>query len=342
MKAAVMFPAESFPRYMEFPEPVAEGDDQVLVSVKAVAIKHFDRGRAAGRHYSSETPRTGGRVVGGDGICVLEDGNRVYAMGVSGMLAEKAVVHRGRMVRVPAGLSDAVAAALPNAVIGAAMGLRFKADVRPGDVVLINGATGFTGRLAVQIARHYGAGRIIATGRNAASLRELLALGADEVVPVGSRASGGSVEVGVLEASGASASSGGLGERIAAIHRITPIDVVIDYLWGETAEAILGCLKGNGDFTNKIRYVSVGAMTGDIIRLSAENMRSVNLQLAGSGLGAWTREQVGEFFSGILPEMFEMAASGKLSVKTTTVPLAEIGELWDREVGNGERLVVTL
>ena len=321
MKAAVMFPGESMPRYMDVPEPVAGGGGELLVSVKAVAVKHLDRSRAAGRHYSSEASSGEGRVAGGDGVCVLDDGRRVYAMGMGGMMAEKAVISSDRIVAIPPAVDDAVAAALPNAVIGSAMALRFKADVRPGDVVLINGATGFTGRMAVQIARHYGAGRVIATGRDAAGLQELLALGADEVV--------------VLTAAD-------LSDRIATIHRATPIGVVIDYLWGATAELIMGCLKGNGNFTNKIRYVSVGSMAGDVLRLSASNLRSVDLTLSGSGLGAWSREQVGAFFSEILPEMFDLAAEGRLVVRVRTVELAAIGDLWDREVGKGERLVVVI
>lgn len=318
-----MFPGESMPRYMEVPVPAAAAEGELLVSVKAVAIKHLDKSRAAGRHYSSsdEAPSGEGRVVGGDGVCVLADGSRVYAIGVSGMMAEQAVVDGRRMVPVPAGVDDVVAAALPNAVIGSAMGLRFKADIQPGEVVLINGATGFTGSVAVQLARHYGAGRVIATGRNEEALQALLALGADQVVSV---------------------ASGDFGARIAAIHRATPVDVVIDYLWGASAEVILGCLKGDGGFTNRIRYVSIGSMGGDVLRLSAAVLRSADIVLAGSGLGAWSREQVARLFSGILPEMFGLAAAGKLVVRTHAVGLAAIGELWEREARSGERLVVVI
>ena len=182
MKAAVIYHKGDLPQYSDFPEPVSKNENEVLVSVKAVAIKHFDKGRAAGKHYSSDAPKEGGRVIGGDGVCLLADGTRVYGMGVSGMLAEKAIIEKDRIVKLPSELSDAMAAALPNAVIGAAMGLRFKADIKPGDVVFINGATGFTGRVAVQIAKHYGAKKIIATGRNPESLQDLIKLGADEII----------------------------------------------------------------------------------------------------------------------------------------------------------------
>lgn len=319
MKAAVIYPQGGMPGYTTFPEPQAQGEDQVLVTVKAVSLKHFDKGRATGQHYSSTTPREGGRIPGGDGVCLLPDGRRVYGMGVTGMLAEKAVIEKDRIVPLPDNLDDAIAAALPNAVIGAAMGLRFKADIQPGDVVLVNGATGFTGRIVVQLAKHYGAGKVIATGRNAASLEELRSLGADETISL-------LQEDDVL---------------LTQFKQQQP-DIVMDYLWGHSAELILASLKGHGGFTPHVRYVSVGAMTGDIIQLSAANLRSVNLQLTGSGLGAWTRQQVKQLFSTILPEAFALAAAGALQVKTTTVKLENISTLWARDVPNGERLVVLI
>jgi NADPH:quinone reductase-like Zn-dependent oxidoreductase len=323
MKAAVMYQKGELPQYVDFPEPTIENHDEVVVTVKAVAIKHFDRRQASGKHYSSDTSRENGKVIGGDGVCLLEDGSRVYAIGVSGMLAEKATIDKDRMVKLPAGLDDATAAALPNAIIGAAVGLRFKADIQPGDVVLVNGATGFTGRVAVQIAKHYGAKKVIVTGRNQQSLKDLLTLGADELVSV------------VQDDEQFMA-------QLKAIHAQTPIDVIIDYLWGQTAEMILACVKGDGSFTNRVRYVSVGSMTGDLIQLSATNLRSVDLQLTGSGLGAWSKKQVGQLFTEILPEMFQLAAEGKLKVETIAVKLKDIVELWNLDAPDGRRLVVTI
>jgi NADPH:quinone reductase-like Zn-dependent oxidoreductase len=323
MKAAVMYRKGELPQYVDFPEPTVQNSNELLVNVKAVAIKHFDKGRATGKHYSSDAPTASGRVIGGDGVCLLEDGTRVYGMGVSGMLAEKATINKDRIVKLPTELDDATAAALPNAVIGAAMGLRFKADIQPGDVVLINGATGFTGKVAIQIAKHYGAKQVIVTGRNRASLGDLLKLGADEIVSV------------VQDDEQFKA-------QLKAIHAQTPIDIIIDYLWGHTAEMILTCMKGNGSFTNKVRYVSVGSMTGDLIQLSAANLRSVDLQLTGSGLGAWSKPQIDQLFSEILPEMFELAAAGKLKVETITVKLKDIAELWNLNVPDGQRLVVAI
>lgn len=323
MKAAVIFQKDELPQYVDFPEPVAKSDDELLASVKAVALKHFDKSRATGKHYSAALDMQQAKVPGGDGVCVLADGTRVYAMGVSGMLAEKAVIEKDRIVLLPAGLNDVTAAALPNAVIGSAMGLRFRAGIQPGETVLINGATGFTGRMAVQVARHYGAGKIIATGRNPESLKALLSLGADKII---STQQSDEEFIGQLQQE----------------HKAQPIDIVIDYLWGHTAELILAALKGTGTFTHRTRFVSVGSVTGDKIQLSAANLRSVNLQLSGSGLGSWTKQDVRKLFVEILPEMFALAAEGKLKIETISVSLKNIDALWNLEVPDGKRLVAVI
>lgn len=227
------------------------------------------------------------------------------------------------MVLVPDGLDDATAAALPNGVIGAAMALRFRAGIQPGDVVLINGATGFTGRVAVQIAKYYGAKKVIATGRNPDSLQTLLRLGADEIISVNQ-------------------SDEEYLAQIRTIHSSTPVDVIIDYLWGHSAELLLTSLKGKGAFTHPVRFVSIGSITGDKLQLSAENLRSVNLQLSGSGLGSWTRQEVGKLFSETLPEMFQLAADGKLKVDTVMVDLSEIESIYNVAISDGKRLVITM
>ena len=311
------------PRYAEVPEPVLQNEDQVIMAVKAAAIKHLDKGRASGKHYSAAGAGWQPTVIGGDGVGILSDGTRVFALGASGMIAEKALVEKSRMVKLPDGLEDAAAAALPNAVAGSAMALRFRAAMQPGETVLINGATGFTGKIAVQIAKHYGAKKIIVTGRNAQTLQSLLALGADEIISVNQ-------------------DDEQLVAELKKIHDHTPIDVIIDYLWGHTAEVILSSLKGKGSFTHRVRFVSVGAVTGDKIQLSAENLRSVDLQLSGSGLGSWAKEEMKLLFSEILPEMFALAADNKLKVDTEAVRLADIAKLWDREVPDGKRLVVMI
>jgi len=323
MKAAVIYQRGEMPQCVDFPEPTVHDDDELLVSVKAAAIKHLDKSRASGKHYSTKNDLSQAKVIGGDGVALLENGTRVYAIGVGGMIAEKAVIEKSRMVPLPAGIDDATAAALPNAVIGSAMGIRFRAGMKQGETVLINGATGFTGKIAVQIAKHYGAENIIVTGRNEESLQSMLLLGANEIVSV-------------------KQNDDTFVSQIKNIHNNTPIDIIIDYLWGHTAELILSALKGKDSFTHKTRFVSIGAVTGDIIELSAENLRSVDLQLCGSGLGSWTKDQMQKLFAEILPEMFHLAANKKLKVDTISVDLQDIERLWDMAVPDGKRLVVMI
>jgi NADPH:quinone reductase-like Zn-dependent oxidoreductase len=323
MKAAVIYQKGEMPQYAEFPEPVTKNEDEILISVRAAAIKNIDKRKASGTHYSDADSRQNATIPGGDGVGLLADGTRVFALGVSGMIAEKAVIEKNRMIKLPAGIDDATAAALPNAVAGSAMALRFRAGMKPGETVLINGATGFTGKIAVQVAKHYGAKKIIVTGRNEKTLQALLTLGADEIIS--------------LKQDDESFTA-----QLKEINNNTPVDIIIDYLWGHTAELILSSLKGKGSYTHKVRFVSIGAITGDKIQLSAENLRSVDLQLSGSGLGSWTKDEMKQLFFEILPEMFRLAADNKLKVETENVSLADIEKLWNMEVTDGKRLVITM
>ena len=323
MKAAVIFQKGDMPQYTDFPEPVVKNEDELLITMKAAAIKHLDRSTASGKHYSAKNDIHNAKVIGGDGVGILEDGTRVFALGVSGMIAEKAVVEKSKMIKLPAGVDDATAAALPNAVAGSAMALRFRANMKPGETVLINGVTGFTGKIAMQIAKHYGAKKIIVTGRNEERLQGLLALGADEIISL-------------------KQDDEQFISQLKEIHNNSPIDIIIDYLWGHTAELILSSLKGKGSFTHKVRFVSIGAVTGDTIQLSAEVLRSVDLQLSGSGLGSWAKDEMQKLFSDIIPEMFQLAADNKLKVETVQVRLPDIEKLWDMQIADGKRLVVIM
>ncbi|MDJ1472079.1 quinone oxidoreductase family protein [Xanthocytophaga flava] len=323
MKAAVIFPQSGIPQYTEsFSEPITTSDEQAIISVKAAAIKNLDKAKASGRHYSTEGEKSQAIIPGGDGVGLLADGTRVYALGVTGMLAEKAVVEKNRMIKLPDSIDNVTAAALPNAVAGSAMALRFSARMNGGEIILINGATGVTGKLAIQIAKLYGAGKIIVTGRNESALQALQALGADEYL--------------------LTTHDETFVKQLKKIHQQTPIDIVVDYLWGRTAELILETLKGTGAFTHRTRFVSVGSMTGDTIQLSSQILRSVNLQLSGSGLGSWTKEEMQLLLTEIIPEMFQLAADNKLKVDTMNIPLKEIEQVWDTDISSGTRLVVEI
>ena len=321
MKAIVYKPGE-LPVYADFPDPVVTNSNELLMRVKAVAVKNLDRAKVSGKHYSSATD-TGLRVAGSDGVGLLADGTRVYAFGKDGMLAEHAVVEKSHIVRVPEGLSDAIAAALPNAIMGSALALRYRAKMQAGDTVLINGATGFTGKMAVQLARDYGAKKVIVTGRNEKILQSLLQLGADEIVSL-------------------KQDDDSFVQALKRIHADTPIDVILDYVWGHSVELILSVLKGKGTFSHRTRLVTIGAMSGDTIQLSSQILRSVDLQISGSGLGSWSGEEVGKLFSEIIPEAFELAANNKLVVDTFEVDFVNSAKLWQGESPNGKRMVVVI
>jgi NADPH:quinone reductase-like Zn-dependent oxidoreductase len=177
--------------------------------------------------------------------------------------------------------------------------------------------------MAIQLAKYYGAKKIIVTGRNEKTLENLLKLGADAIISL--KQDDKSI----------------LGQ-LKEIHQNTPIDIILDYLWGHSAELILSALKGNGSFTNKVRFVSIGSMSGDTIQLSSGILRSVDLHLSGSGLGSWTKEEVKLLFSEILPEMFLLAAQNKLKINIEEVSLIDIEKMWDKDVSDGKRLVVTI
>jgi NADPH:quinone reductase-like Zn-dependent oxidoreductase len=322
MKAATINQAGEIPRYAEIDEPSVQNDHEVLVQVKAVAIKNLDKSKASGKHYSSEKT-TKPVVVGTDGVGISSNGQRIYGVGVNGTMAEKAVFLKDWTTPVPENLDGSVAAALPNAIMGSAMALRFRAGLQAGETVLINGATGITGKIAIQLARQYGAGKIIVTGRNEEVLQTLPKLGADILISLNQ-------------------DDEAFVAQLKSIHALSPINVAIDYLWSHAAEMILSALKGKGTFSPKTRFVSVGAMAGDNITLSSQILRSIDLQLSGSGLGSWTKEEVNLLFSEILPEAFQLAADQKLKMEVATVQIQDIEKAWDMEIAEGKRLVVTI
>ncbi|AQX07862.1 quinone oxidoreductase family protein [Elizabethkingia ursingii] len=324
MKAAVVLSKGALPTYVEnFEEPVVQNENEVLIHVKASAVKNLDKMRASGKHYSVQNETFTAKVVGGDGVGILENGTRVYGIGVSGMIAEKAIIEKDKIVKLPDGIRDETAAALPNAVMGSAMALRFRAHLQKNETVLINGATGVTGKIAVQIAKHYGAKKVIVTGRNEETLKELLALGADDII--------------VLKQD-----DDAIIAQIKALHQQSPFDVVIDYLWGHSAELILTAIKENGGFSHRTRYVTVGGMMNDNMTLSSSILRSTDIQISGSGLGSWTPAEMKLLINEILPEMFQLAADGKLKCDTTSVMINDIEKAWDMNIDGGKRLVVII
>ncbi|WP_343685787.1 zinc-binding alcohol dehydrogenase family protein [Chryseobacterium gleum] len=322
MKAAVVFEKGNIPQYTDFPEPEAQ-ENEIMVSVKAASIKNLDRARAGGNHYSTDNQAHQPTIIGTDGAGYLENGNKVYFFSKKGTVAEKAAADKKMIIPIPEKLDFSIAAALPNAVMGSAMALKFKAGLQQGNTVLINGATGITGKIAVQIARLYGAGKIIVTGRNEESLLALRELGADEVIPL-------------------TLDEHDFKQKIKEIHKESPIDVILDYIWGHSVEMILSALKGDGNFSHKTRLVNVGGMSGDIIQLSSQILRGTDIQISGSGLGSWTREETMFLFSEIIPGMFQAAVEGKIKMETQDIDIKNIETVWNAEIQSGKRLVIRI
>ncbi|SMH42291.1 NADPH:quinone reductase [Rathayibacter oskolensis] len=313
MRAAVVTDFATPPRFADFREPEPR-EGFVPVRMLAAGVHRIVRSLAAGAHYGSgdELPF----VPGVDGVGVLEDGTRVYTGGSPdpfGTFAERTLVPAGFAVPVPDGLSSVDAAGIVNPAMSAWMPLVGAAALRPGQTVLVLGATGASGSLAVRIALHLGAGRVIAAGRNEEALARVAE--DDRVVPV---------RIG--------------GDLAASLRGAAPdgIDVVLDYLWGPVAEAALEALRrtGLGHTAASTTYVQLGALAGTRVSLDASLLRSSSLSITGSGAGSIDpRLLLAE-----LPEILALAAEGGLALPLRAVPLADLEAAWS----STDRLVAVI
>ena len=182
MQAAVVHTLGQPPRCEEFPEPTA-GEGEVIVRVRAAGLHPIVKALASGGHYGSTDALP--LIPGVDGVGQLDDGSRVYcamARPPYGTMAARTVVPRTMCIPLPDSLDDVTAAALVNPGMSAWLALTWRAQLAPGETVLILGATGVAGQLAVQIAKLLGAGKVIAAGRNAQVLSTLPDLGADALL----------------------------------------------------------------------------------------------------------------------------------------------------------------
>lgn len=317
MNAAVLHSLGSAPRCEPFPEPAA-GEGEVVVEVRAASLKPVDRQLASGSHYAS--PRNLPAVCGTDGVGLLGDGRRVFFGGARapyGAMAERAVVSRAFTFPVPEGLDDETAAALPNPGVSAWLSLAFRARLAPGEAVLILGATGVTGRLAVKIAKLLGAARVVAAGRNPEVLRVLSEQGADATIRL-------------------DLPREDLAQAFAHESGQAGFQVVIDYVWGEPAEAFMAAVARQ-EFAlagSETRYVQVGESAGPAIVLPAAVLRSTALTIMGTaGIPP------GEILASAFQQVMAHAASGELRIDTERISLAEIARAWQGDPA-GRRWVI--
>jgi NADPH:quinone reductase-like Zn-dependent oxidoreductase len=304
MKAAIVSSAGQPPVYGEFADPVA-APGQSVVRVHAASISHVTRGRASGSHYSS-----GGVlpfVPGIDGVGVTDDGRRVYFLMPEspwGAMAERCPVDLRHQIELPQGLNDESAAAMAIPGMSSWAALSERAHLKAGETVLVNGATGASGRLAIQIARHLGAAKVIATGRHSSSFAELKELGAD-------------VTIELVEDRAA------LEEAFKREFR-DGVDIVLDYLWGVSAEVLIVAAAKAGPDGKAMRFVQIGSMSGGNITLPSAALRSSAIELMGSGIGSVPFERLLEAIRGVLTA----APAAGFRIATRMLPLAEISAAW--------------
>ena len=318
MKAAVLHELGKAPRFEEFVAPTA-GKGEAVVRVRAASLKSVDKQLASGSHYAS--PRELPVVCGTDGVGELEDGTRVFFGGPRrpfGAMAERTVAPKAFCFVVPAGVDDDTAAALPNPGVSAWLSLTHRAKLAAGETVLILGATGVTGQLAVQIAKLLGAKRVIGAGRNERVLGRLRELGAEAPIQIDQ---------------GAAA----LKNAFAREAGEAGYDVVLDYLWGRPTEALLAAIT-KPEFavvTRETRLVQVGESAGAAISLPAAVLRSTALTILGTA-GIPPREVLVD----AMEQVMSRAGRGELRIETERVALADIEKVWERPAESGRRVVV--
>jgi NADPH:quinone reductase-like Zn-dependent oxidoreductase len=182
--------------------------------------------------------------------------------------------------------------------------LRERSNFEPGQVVLVNGATGISGRLAVQIAKHLGAGKVIATGRNPSMLAALPSLGADGTISLVQ-------EEQALDDAFQKLFSDG-------------VDIVLDYLWGSSAERLLAAAAKTSRDAKPVRFVQIGSSGGPNISLPATTIRSSGLELIGCGMGSIPFEQM----LATVARVFAATVPHALAITLKIRPLAEIESNW--------------
>jgi NADPH2:quinone reductase len=225
------------------PKPVA---GEVLVGVRACGVNFPDTLVVQGKYQFKPTPpfSPGGEVAGvveavGSGVTTVRVGDRVVALGTVGGMAEKFVADSSKVLPLPSGVDFAEAACLSTAYGTTLHALRDRAQMRPGESLLVLGAAGGVGLSAVQIGKRMGA-RVIAAASSAAKLQTCKDNGADEVIDY---------------------SREDLKDRVKALTNGAGADVVYDPVGGSFTEAALRATAWNG------RLLVIGFAGGDIPRV---------------------------------------------------------------------------
>lgn len=312
MKAAVISELGQPPALIDRPEPAGE----TTYEISAVSLNPIDINVGAGRFFGGhpELPF----VPGCEGVGRAPDGTRVYlfsaGLGLSrdGLLAERAAAPADLGIPLPEGVSDEIAASCGIAGMAGWMPVAWRAPVREDDRVLVLGATGTVGLVAVQAAKLLGAKHVVAAGRNPERLKRAVELGADATV---------NLEEEDLVAAFKDAAGGD-----GPTH-------IVDMLWGPPAVAAIKAAAPGW------RLVQVGQSAGAEVSVPSAAIRGKVGELYGFTDFAVPTNDFREHYLRLVGH----AASGEISFDIETYPFERVTEAWERQAaGANAKIVVTL
>jgi NADPH:quinone reductase-like Zn-dependent oxidoreductase len=319
LKAAIIRGPDATPEYGEFPEPqAAEGHE--LVELVATGIHPFVRSVAAGRHYGSTG--TWPLIPGVDAVARMAGGDLIFTGYVRppyGTLAERMAVPGAMRFSLPDGADPISVAGGMNPGLSSWMPLKARAsEIGALGTVLVLGATGMAGSLAMQNARVLGAEHIIGAGRDRERLQRVANAGAKTVALSGDR-----------DADAASLAN--------ALETNTP-SIVLDFLWGTAADAAFVALgrRGLDEDRANIAYVEIGQMAGANASLPASLLRSRRIRISGTGAGS---AQIADVMAQV-PVYMQLIAEHRVEVPTQVFPLSNIANAWNAATSSGNRAVV--
>lgn len=276
---------------VEIERPVPTGRE-VLVEIKAIGVNYADTARREGQ-YVVKTPLPfipGAEIAGvvvavGEKVTTVKPGTRVVTLIESGGYSEFALADERSLIPLPEQLDFRNAAALPLQGLSAYHVLKTMGRLEKGETVLVHAAAGGVGTLAVQLAKLFGAGKIIATASSAEKLKLARQMGADVLV---NYTESNWVEQ-VLEA------TGGKG-----------VDVALEMVGGDVFNKTLKCLATFG------RLVVFGAASGQPSKMYPSSLMARNQSVIGFFLPQIMRKP--ELLQPSLVELLTYLGEGKLKL----------------------------
>jgi NADPH:quinone reductase-like Zn-dependent oxidoreductase len=301
MRAAILHAHGAVPELVEFREPHPQSGT-LLLEVAAAAMNPVDVRIASGTYPLEryDVPY----VAGKEGVGRRDDGGLVYfdySRKPFGAFAERTLIEAGSGFPVPSGLDPALAVCLGVSGLAAWVGLEWRGRLAPGETVLVLGASGVVGQIAVQAAKLLGAGRVVAAGRDEAALERAGSLGADALVSL--------------------AGDDDLADSLRSASGGDGFDVVLDPLWGEPAAAAMAATKPFG------RVVNLGQSAAAEVPLASVLVRSRPIDL----LGYTNYTAPEEVKAAAYERMASHALAGDITVALERLSLEDVPAAWDRQ-----------